>query len=353
MHILILAQTPPPIHGAALINKAVLDALSSHPGTTTKHINISKSNSIYDMQKSALQKSLKAMLLMISTCLSIIKNRKKITYINTAPGGIASIRDFVFLTLASFCSRNVFAHFHGQIPKNSIFLNSSRFLFKTNVTFIFLDESLIPEQFKITRKKTEILSNFAPNEDAYKTIERAGAKIKTVGFLANMLPAKGIDTFLATCASELRAGSNFSVHIAGGWTAKYEEEQYTKWITDNADISDRFTHYGAVNNLQKSVFFNKVDIFYYPTKNDAFPLVLLEAMASGSAILTTDIGAIKNIIADGDLICSTNEDSKKLRLLLDNPSILVEKQKNLRDRYYSKYSHAHFEKNLYLILGVK
>lgn len=354
MNILILAQTPPPIHGAALINKAVLDILSTHPATHVEHVDISASKSIYDMQKSTLSKSFKSLSLFIQVCFSAFLNRNKITYINTAPGGMPSIRDYIFLTIASFRSTKVFAHFHGQLPENSIFLKLPNYLFKKNITFIFLDVSLIPENFSPPHKKTKTLYNFAPNEVAYKNINHSTSRAITIGFLANMLPAKGINTFLDSCAFELRAGYDFSVLIAGGWTAKYERTQYMKWLNDNPDISSRFTHSGSVNEKQKFIFFKQIDIFFYPTKNDAFPLVLLEAMASGSAILTTNIGAIRNIISDADLVCSsTDEISKKLRKLLDEPGTLKEKKSALRHRYYAEYSRAQFEQNLLAILGVK
>ena len=175
MHILILAQTPPPVHGAALINKAVLNSLSCHPKTFVKHINTSKSSSIYDMQKNIFLKSYKALFLTLKICLSTFPNSKKITYINTSPSGISSIRDYIFLTLSSFRSKEVLAHFHGQLPSNSIFLNKSRFLFRKNITYIFLDASLIPENFLNSNKKIEVLYNFAPNQTAYELITNGKA----------------------------------------------------------------------------------------------------------------------------------------------------------------------------------
>jgi len=41
------------------------------------------------------------------------------------------------------------------------------------------------------------------------------------------------------------------------------------------------------------------DVFVYPTRWDAQPLVLLEAMAAGLAIITTRVGGIPETLRDG------------------------------------------------------
>jgi glycosyltransferase involved in cell wall biosynthesis len=67
--------------------------------------------------------------------------------------------------------------------------------------------------------------------------------------------------------------------------------------------------YVKSNHLEKSVYFtgsvNNVpdylqasDIYAFPTQNDAFPSSLIEAMTCGLGVISTPIGAIKNIIKD-------------------------------------------------------
>jgi glycosyltransferase involved in cell wall biosynthesis len=54
---------------------------------------------------------------------------------------------------------------------------------------------------------------------------------------------------------------------------------------------------GNVRNVEE--YLRAADIFVFPTENDAFPSSLLEAMTSGLPVVTTPVGAIKEIVRDG------------------------------------------------------
>jgi glycosyltransferase involved in cell wall biosynthesis len=47
-------------------------------------------------------------------------------------------------------------------------------------------------------------------------------------------------------------------------------------------------------------YYNGLKLFVLPTYNDAFPTTILEAMACGTPVLATPVGAIPDVIADED-----------------------------------------------------
>lgn len=55
---------------------------------------------------------------------------------------------------------------------------------------------------------------------------------------------------------------------------------------------------GAVPNVHDYV--QAADVFTFPTTNDAFPSSVIEAMACAVPVIATPVGAIKNIISDGE-----------------------------------------------------
>jgi glycosyltransferase involved in cell wall biosynthesis len=71
-----------------------------------------------------------------------------------------------------------------------------------------------------------------------------------------------------------------------------ESELRSFVITNNLERSIHFT--GGVQNAHE--YLQASDIFAFPTENDAFPSSLIEALACGLPVVTTPIGAIKNII---------------------------------------------------------
>ena len=54
---------------------------------------------------------------------------------------------------------------------------------------------------------------------------------------------------------------------------------------------------GMVLNVPE--YLQASDIFVFPTENDAFPSSIVEAMACGLTVITTPVGAIKNIVTNG------------------------------------------------------
>ena len=57
--------------------------------------------------------------------------------------------------------------------------------------------------------------------------------------------------------------------------------------------------HGKKYNGDKNVFFDNADIFVFPTSNEAFGLVLLEAMEHAVPCISTREGGVSAIIEDG------------------------------------------------------
>lgn len=89
--------------------------------------------------------------------------------------------------------------------------------------------------------------------------------------------------------------------------------------------TDRIIFLGQLNRDQAVALLKKTDIFVYPSQHhEGLPISILEAAASGCAILATDNGGTKEIITDqktGILITPTASDiTEKLENLLNNPA---------------------------------
>ena len=83
---------------------------------------------------------------------------------------------------------------------------------------------------------------------------------------------------------------------------------------------------GPVAGGEKGEVLRCADILAFPTYNDAFPLVVLEAMGAGLAVVATPEGAIPDMVRDGDSgILVPHHDpaalADALQRLLDNPEL--------------------------------
>jgi glycosyltransferase involved in cell wall biosynthesis len=113
----------------------------------------------------------------------------------------------------------------------------------------------------------------------------------TIGHLANLTKEKGILSFLELFRTCVEDGLDVQAIVAGPADDKEIAESLQ---IASEQFADRFTWLGPVYGLAKSAFYERLDVFVFPTEyvNEAQPLVLLEALSHGAAILATDRGCI-------------------------------------------------------------
>jgi glycosyltransferase involved in cell wall biosynthesis len=108
---------------------------------------------------------------------------------------------------------------------------------------------------------------------------------------------------------ELRAKIDIKLHVMGS----FQNETYRlkcKRILDSLD--DSVVMYGYVDDLAvKAKIYSDCDVLLLLSQNEGLPLVILEAMSRGLAIITTDVGAIPEVIDGGtDGVVLSSQDFK-------------------------------------------
>ena len=106
--------------------------------------------------------------------------------------------------------------------------------------------------------------------------------------------AKGVDVLLRTVQS--LSGSKVHLHLAGSGTG--EEDQQCRQLAAKAGAL--VTVHGRVNQRDLSRLMRSSHIFILPSFYEGLPLVLLEALASGCRILTTNLPGCLELLGDAD-----------------------------------------------------
>jgi glycosyltransferase involved in cell wall biosynthesis len=117
-------------------------------------------------------------------------------------------------------------------------------------------------------------------------------------------------------------------------------EDDLKGFVEDHDLADTVTFTGSVENVPE--YLQASDIFAFPTENDAFPSSLIEAMSCRLPVVATPVGAIGNILQDGQnglMVTPGDLDGLRQaldRLLLDDSLALRLGEtgwRTVRDRY--------------------
>src|SRR6185312_15380375 len=111
------------------------------------------------------------------------------------------------------------------------------------------------------------------------------------------------------------------------------------------------TYEGAKYGNDKYEYLKKPTILIFPTRNDTFPLVIIEAMQFGAPVISTVEGAIPDIVDDtvtGFLVPKNNPKAiaEKARFLLNNPTDRIKMGESGKNKFHSRYKLSTFEENI-------
>ncbi len=154
-----------------------------------------------------------------------------------------------------------------------------------------------------------------------------------IGSISTLIPQKAIHELLEVIARLKKIRNDFEVVIVGHGVLREELENKAKEL----NIENLIQWMGWVENASGTVLPN-LDVFVQTSHWEAMSVVILEAMASGKAIIATDVGDNKVVIEDnktGVIVKAGDVDGffTKLNELLDDQV----RRKILGDAAYSSY----------------
>ena len=112
-------------------------------------------------------------------------------------------------------------------------------------------------------------------------------------------------------------------------------------------LEKNISYHGFVSGEAKRKLFQDAHMLVYPSKNDAFPLTLLESLSFGVPVLSTNEGSITYILdkKSGIVIKDLNELEKAFVIAVDTLANR-ETAQYCRKRYLDNFSIEQFENNL-------
>ena len=148
---------------------------------------------------------------------------------------------------------------------------------------------------------------------------------KTIGFIGRFAEKrKGLSLLFEAVPAIVARHPDLRILIAGPG----ESEEALEWI--DPSLHSRITFLGMLSDEEKRQFFKSVDLYIAPnTGGESFGIILAEAMATGAAILASDLPAFRFVLDDGRWgrhfrTGDSMDLARKASELLDEPKILEE-----------------------------
>lgn len=357
--ILFIMHMPPPVHGAAMMGKYIHDSKLINDKFDCHYINLTTAKSLQDIGKGGLKKLWKFVCLLARIVKSLFGIHPQMVYVTPNSHGGAFYKDFVVVELIKLLGYKVIVHYHnkGVATCQDKWLDDKLYrIFFKNIKVILLADALYQDVEKyVKRENVFICPNGIPTSlDVEPTFERNNV-IPQLLFLSNLLVDKGVLVLLDALKILKERGYSFVCNFVGGETAEIDATRFAKEV-EKRGLNDMAVYLGKKYGAEKNEEYRKSDVFVFPTLNEAFGLVLLEAMEHALPCIATDEGGISDIVDDGEtgfIVSKRNSEvlADKIEYLLNHPEERMRMGKLGYRKFNDKFTLRKFEESMADILN--
>ncbi len=172
------------------------------------------------------------------------------------------------------------------------------FLMFKNLSFIVQnkdDEAFFKRQFRYKKKFLHVIKGSGIDTTYYKFYPEIIKKKVRVAYAGRILKDKGILSLIEAFKLAKKKYANLSLYIAGSLDEKNPSNISKKYFEKLIDFEGIF-YLGNIKNMKK--FWQQSNIAILMSKREGLPLSLLEAAATGRAIISSDVTGSREIAID-------------------------------------------------------
>lgn len=329
--LLFATALPPPVHGQSSVSASILASLIASGGDVK----------VVDTSPGSLKRSLayharkgRAVLSAIVAIIGGRRGRFRAVY-TTVDAGAGAIYDIAIVAAARSRGLEIFLHHH-----TSAYLATGSFLHQILFALagqrghhVLLSTAMKEDLLRLYGERAICSvshnASYVPEPPVAGESERRRLRI---GMLSNLTFEKGLGVAIEA-ATKFRA-KNMDVEFVFAGPVPGEAEAQMLARAAEAKILE---YRGPLGGGEKREFFRGCDVFIFPTlyPHEAQPLVILEAMSYGAAIVTHDRGYIRELMGGvGSVVASSEDFSEVLALrvaewMKDESKLRAEKERSL------------------------
>jgi len=130
--------------------------------------------------------------------------------------------------------------------------------------------------------------------DTFKITRQINDRENIIGYVGRIAEEKGIRNLIEAINQICMSGLNIKFLFIGEGPLIDLIKNMPPECTNHIDFV------GLVPHSMLSIYFNRMKLLIIPSYTEGLPKVLLEAMACGTPVLATPVGAIPDVIIDGE-----------------------------------------------------
>lgn len=231
----------------------------------------------------------------------IITSDTDVFYFTPSGSFGGNIRDSIYLFFMITKRKKIVTHFHnsafGKMINSNVFIKIvNKYLYSKVDKIIVLGEKskAMFTSLNIPENRFVVIRNGIDN---YLFIEKDKLKEKflspdiNIVYFSNMLEEKGYKIVLDV-AEKMKLDDRYKFYFSGKFFDISLEDEFKKKIKNLHNV----TYIDGVYYDEKKTLLEKMHYFILPSKDEALPISMLEAMANGAYIIVSDVGVISEVI---------------------------------------------------------
>lgn len=354
--ILFILHVPPPVHGAAIIGKYIMESEAVRKNFDCDFINLSTTGNINDIEKFTLKKGFTIARLYLNIISALIRKQYDYFYLTINSRGPGWVKEMVIVMILKMSGKKIIYHYHNKgiadNHHNSLKDIMYRFQFRNSRAILVSPLVYNDISMYLPRDRVYFCTNGIPFNEHIDIELLNSLRVKKsapeILFLSNIMHEKGVFTLLDACRILKNKKIQFRSTFIGPW-ADISEDDFNNYVKSN-DLQGLVFYEGKKINDEKRPYFERADIFIFPTLNDIFGLVNLEAMQYGLPVISTNEGAISEIVDDnisGFLVPKKDSEAlaERILFLMNNPELRFEMGKKGYRKFRENFSLEHFQQN--------
>ncbi|MFW6104953.1 MAG: glycosyltransferase family 4 protein [Chloroflexota bacterium] len=160
-----------------------------------------------------------------------------------------------------------------------------------------------------------------PQERVQEFIRQKGIEWPYLLHISNWAPKKNSSTLLYAYAELKRQGVEHKLVVAGG---KWDRTDVHSLVA-KLELEEEVVFLNHLSQQDLVLLYNAADLFVFPSLHETFGFPILEAMACGCPVITSNTTAIPEVAGDAALLLNdpqdANELSDKMSRVLGDPNL--------------------------------
>ena len=360
--LLIIAPTPPPVHGVSMMTDHIRTALLEL-NLLAGHVDTRDPRPHHTIGRFDFRNVWLAFYHAWALHSSLRRKHNADVYIPISQSTLGYLRDALLIAVTAGHARRAYLHFHGADFRS--FYSRSNFMVRLVIRLtlryahqLWLLTPLIHRTFAGLVEPDRIRTIQNVVDDPYLSAPPARAASgnrMNILYIGNMRPGKNCFDLLTALRLTRPVATSWEVHVAG--VPRFDlAHRLAAEIGEIRAMGISIEALGEVDEHTKRRELEWADVFVYPTEFDGQPLVLLEAMAAGLPIIATSHGGIPDTIehrVQGLLVApgAIADLAAGLTWFARDPSTRIKMGDAGRARYERLYTPSRLRDDLGRILG--